>query len=225
MIPPRLRWGHPLARGRGTPSRAGARAARLCGVTRAARPCIVRRCPCRATGPARRSSASRRVRRGPPRTRNRAALMTWHNKVMWTEGMFLQPQHFQQQDRFVARQLDGRLGAAGALALGLRVAADRRARRCCRAALAISAARGVLPDGAGLLGARRRPRAAGLRGARPTCATSWSCWRCRWRARACPRATSRPARRRCRRASAPATSRSPTATPPACARRRCRSAA
>ena len=34
--------------------------------------------------------------------------MTWHNKVMWTEGMFLQPQHFQQQDRFSARQLDGR---------------------------------------------------------------------------------------------------------------------
>ena len=28
--------------------------------------------------------------------------MTWQNKVMWTEGMFLQPQHFQQQDRFVS---------------------------------------------------------------------------------------------------------------------------
>ena len=32
--------------------------------------------------------------------------MTWHNKVMWTEGMFLRPQHFQQQDRFAGRQLD-----------------------------------------------------------------------------------------------------------------------
>ena len=37
--------------------------------------------------------------------------MTWHNKVMWTEGMFLQPQHFQQQDRFLGRQLDARIAA------------------------------------------------------------------------------------------------------------------
>ena len=40
-----------------------------------------------------------------------SAPMTWHNKVMWTEGMFLQPQHFQQQDRYAARQLDARLAA------------------------------------------------------------------------------------------------------------------
>lgn len=38
--------------------------------------------------------------------------MTWHNKVMWTEGMFLQPQHFQQQDRSFNRQLDARLRAS-----------------------------------------------------------------------------------------------------------------
>ena len=38
--------------------------------------------------------------------------MTWYNKVMWTEGMFLQPQHFQQQDRHSARQLDARLSCA-----------------------------------------------------------------------------------------------------------------
>ena len=25
--------------------------------------------------------------------------MSWHNKVIWSEGMFLRPQHFQQQDR------------------------------------------------------------------------------------------------------------------------------
>ena len=35
--------------------------------------------------------------------------MTWHNKVMWTEGMFLQPQHFQQQDRFITRHIDARI--------------------------------------------------------------------------------------------------------------------
>jgi len=27
--------------------------------------------------------------------------MTWHNKVLWTEGMFLRPQHFQQQERYL----------------------------------------------------------------------------------------------------------------------------
>jgi type VI secretion system protein ImpJ len=36
--------------------------------------------------------------------------MTWFNKVIWTEGMFLQPQHFQQHDRFVSLQLHSRLG-------------------------------------------------------------------------------------------------------------------
>jgi type VI secretion system protein ImpJ len=29
--------------------------------------------------------------------------MGWDNKVVWTEGLFLQPQHFQQQDRYVER--------------------------------------------------------------------------------------------------------------------------
>ena len=61
----------------------------------------------------RRSTAIRRI--GSARTRERPRLsptsvawegsvhciaMTWHNKVIWTEGMFLQPQHFQQHDRY-----------------------------------------------------------------------------------------------------------------------------
>ncbi|HKM64962.1 MAG TPA: type VI secretion system baseplate subunit TssK [Acidisphaera sp.] len=29
--------------------------------------------------------------------------MSWENKVVWTEGLFLQPQHLQQQDRYVDR--------------------------------------------------------------------------------------------------------------------------
>ena len=29
--------------------------------------------------------------------------MSWENKVVWTEGLFLQPQHLQQQDRYVER--------------------------------------------------------------------------------------------------------------------------
>ena len=27
--------------------------------------------------------------------------MAWSSKVVWSEGMFLRPQHFQQQDRFI----------------------------------------------------------------------------------------------------------------------------
>ena len=34
--------------------------------------------------------------------------MTWHNKVVWTEGMFLRQQHFQQQDRYLEGLLDHR---------------------------------------------------------------------------------------------------------------------
>ena len=72
--------------------------------------------------------------------------MTWYNKVMWTEGMFLQPQHFQQQDRFAGRQLDGRFAASmswpwGFNALQLDDAALLLGR------VALSSARGQLPDG------------------------------------------------------------------------------
>ena len=72
--------------------------------------------------------------------------MTWHNKVMWTEGMFLQPQHFQQQDRFLGRQLDARVAATvawpwGYVSLQLDDAALLQGR------LMLTAGRGVLPDG------------------------------------------------------------------------------
>ena len=72
--------------------------------------------------------------------------MTWHNKVMWTEGMFLQPQHFQQQDRFLGRQLDARIAATvawpwGYVSLQLDDAALLQGR------VMLTAARGVLPDG------------------------------------------------------------------------------
>jgi len=29
--------------------------------------------------------------------------MSWENKVVWTEGLFLQPQHLQQHDRYFER--------------------------------------------------------------------------------------------------------------------------
>ena len=44
--------------------------------------------------------------------------MTWHNKVMWTEGMFLQPQHFQQQERHLHWLLQTRVSQVAAFGHG-----------------------------------------------------------------------------------------------------------
>ena len=72
--------------------------------------------------------------------------MTWTNKVIWTEGMFLQPQHFQQHDRFLAQQTQARLGAASAYGWGLlSLTLDSAALSLGK--IAITAAKGVTPDG------------------------------------------------------------------------------
>ncbi|MDO7919824.1 type VI secretion system baseplate subunit TssK, partial [Pseudomonas aeruginosa] len=34
--------------------------------------------------------------------------MSWNNRVVWSEGMFLRPQHFQQHDRYLETLVDGR---------------------------------------------------------------------------------------------------------------------
>jgi len=34
--------------------------------------------------------------------------MSGHNRVIWSEGLFLQPQHFQQQDRYFERYIETR---------------------------------------------------------------------------------------------------------------------
>jgi type VI secretion system protein ImpJ len=72
--------------------------------------------------------------------------MTWHNKVIWTEGMFLQPQHFQQHDRFLARQSHLRASIEQGYGWGfVSVALDCAALTLGK--IAISGAHGVLPDG------------------------------------------------------------------------------
>lgn len=69
-----------------------------------------------------------------------------NHRIIWSEGMFLQPQHFQQHDRYLERLVESRVSAvtgygwgfsnleidAGALALGK---------------LQLMGARGVMPDG------------------------------------------------------------------------------
>ncbi|HSI58740.1 MAG TPA: type VI secretion system baseplate subunit TssK [Ideonella sp.] len=72
--------------------------------------------------------------------------MTWHNKVIWAEGMFLQPQHFQQHDRFLALQAHGRFNATAGYGWGyVSLALDTAALALGK--IAVSAAHGVLPDG------------------------------------------------------------------------------
>ena len=72
--------------------------------------------------------------------------MTWHNKVLWTEGMFLQPQHFQQQDRHTDRQIEARLSTAVAWPWGF-VALQIDDAGLLQGRITVNNARGVLPDG------------------------------------------------------------------------------
>lgn len=45
--------------------------------------------------------------------------MSLESRVVWSEGMFLNPQHFQQQDRYIERYIDNKCSAFGAHAWGL----------------------------------------------------------------------------------------------------------
>ena len=72
--------------------------------------------------------------------------MSWYSKVVWSEGMFLRPQHFQQQDRYLealVRQscLPLRPYAWGVAELAL----DREALALGK--VGVATARGLLPDG------------------------------------------------------------------------------
>jgi type VI secretion system protein ImpJ len=72
--------------------------------------------------------------------------MEGENRVVWAEGMFLRPQHFQQQDRYVERLVRQRVGAVRANGWGLtELAVDRAALAIGKFGLA--AAAGVLDDG------------------------------------------------------------------------------
>lgn len=72
--------------------------------------------------------------------------MTWYNKVVWTEGMFLQPQHFQQHDRYLEYQLRQRLAATIGYPWGfVSLAVDDAALALGK--LALNSAQGILPDG------------------------------------------------------------------------------
>ncbi|MFJ0631878.1 type VI secretion system baseplate subunit TssK, partial [Bordetella bronchiseptica] len=72
--------------------------------------------------------------------------MALDNKVVWSEGMFLRPQHFQQFERHIEAQLRVRAAAASGCGWGYTaLEIDRDALALGKLALARAA--GVLPDG------------------------------------------------------------------------------
>lgn len=72
--------------------------------------------------------------------------MSLDSKVVWSEGMFLNPQHFQQQERYFERYIDGKCSAYGAYGWGVHTCAvDQELLKLGK--ISIKQAKGVFPDG------------------------------------------------------------------------------
>jgi len=72
--------------------------------------------------------------------------MAWKNKVVWSEGMLLQPQHLQQHDRYWQSQLENRVAALRPYSWGFsELVLDEH--QLALGKLALASCSGVLPDG------------------------------------------------------------------------------
>jgi type VI secretion system protein ImpJ len=72
--------------------------------------------------------------------------MSWRNRVIWSEGLFLRPQHFQQHLRYIESFVEARCTPLKAHGWGLTdLQIDHDLLRIGK--LAIASARGVFPDG------------------------------------------------------------------------------
>ena len=72
--------------------------------------------------------------------------MSWNSKVVWSERMFLRPQHFQQQTRYVERLVESRCGHLKSYPWGFtQLEVDEQSLGLGK--LSIRAAQGVFPDG------------------------------------------------------------------------------
>ena len=72
--------------------------------------------------------------------------MSWDNRVLWSEGTFLQPQHLQQHDRYLEAYVELRTRGQRPYSWGfLEIALDESLLELGK--LALRSARGVLPDG------------------------------------------------------------------------------
>ncbi len=72
--------------------------------------------------------------------------MGWENKVVWTEGLFLQPQHLQQQERYVERLVRTSTAGLRPFAWGL-TALELDTDLLTLGKFALRSAAGILPDG------------------------------------------------------------------------------
>jgi type VI secretion system protein ImpJ len=72
--------------------------------------------------------------------------MSWKNKVIWSEGLFLQPQHFQQHDRYLEAYVEGRCRPLRNHSWGFSELKLDTAQLAV-GKIAIASARGVFPDG------------------------------------------------------------------------------
>jgi type VI secretion system protein ImpJ len=72
--------------------------------------------------------------------------MSWNNKVIWTEGMFLRPQHFQQQDRNVQTWVESRCGGLHCFSWGItKLEIDQQLLTLGK--FSITSCQGIFPDG------------------------------------------------------------------------------
>jgi len=72
--------------------------------------------------------------------------MSWTNRVVWREGMFLRPQHFQQQDRYLHHLLESRVASLRPCSWGINeLELDRSLLK--KGKIAVSRCSGVFDDG------------------------------------------------------------------------------
>ena len=72
--------------------------------------------------------------------------MSWNNKVIWTEGMFLRPQHFQQLDRNSQAWIESRCGGLGHFTWGISEL-DVDEQLLTLGKFSITSCQGIFPDG------------------------------------------------------------------------------
>lgn len=72
--------------------------------------------------------------------------MSLHSKVIWSEGMFLNPQHFQQQDRYFENYVESKLSVLGAYGWGFHsLEVDQQLLSLGK--ISLISAKGIFPDG------------------------------------------------------------------------------
>ncbi|MBA1147256.1 type VI secretion system baseplate subunit TssK [Ectothiorhodospiraceae bacterium WFHF3C12] len=72
--------------------------------------------------------------------------MSRNSRILWSEGLFLEPQHFQQHDRYMEGYVEGRVAALAAYGWGFQ-ALELESDLSALGRLGLRSARGVFPDG------------------------------------------------------------------------------